>query len=313
MTPDRFFTLLLALHERQSTTTTELARRTGISVRTAVRDLQWLQEAGFPIHVQRGRTGGVTLLPGGALDISRLTPNERDHLGLAGLDDQQRDRLGATTDSARAHQKVARGNATPGLLPLSTVVTTDNQPWFRTESAGTLPAELTGELRRGVRLRLRYRRSSESETSWHTVDPYGLLAKAGRWYLIADKNSSPRLFALERINDWTALRTRRRIRAGATLRSVADQLTSTWESTRDIAVEAQLRRKQLDRAQRMLGTQLTVHGDATAEWIRITVGCRESEDVRALLPFADDLTVLGPPEARTRIRDLAAATYRQYE
>jgi len=313
MTPDRFFTLLLALHERQSTTTAELARRTGISVRTAVRDLQWLQEAGFPIHVQRGRAGGVTLLPGGALDISRLTPDERDHLGLTGLDDQQRDRLGATTDSARAHRKVARGSTTSGLLPLSTVVTTDNQPWFRTEPAGTSPAELTGELRRGVRMRLNYRRSSESEPSWRTVDPYGLLAKAGRWYLVADENGSPRLFSLERITKWTSLRSPRRLRTGTTLRSIADQLTSTWETAGKIAVEAELRRKQRERAQRLLGTQLTVHGDATAEWIRITVTCRELEDVRALLPFADDLTVLGPPEARTRIRDLATAIYRQYD
>ncbi|WP_121842240.1 YafY family protein, partial [Streptomyces sp. S5] len=94
MTPDRFFALLLALQTRRDpVTTTDLAAETGVSVRTVLRDLRWLQDAGFPVLVERGRWGGVTLLPGGALDTARLTPAERDQLALHGLDDRQR--LGA--------------------------------------------------------------------------------------------------------------------------------------------------------------------------------------------------------------------------
>src|SRR5690606_15577612 len=85
MTPDRFFSLLIALQSRETVTTTDLAAELGISVRTVFRDVQWLQDAGFPILVRRGRWGGVTLLPGGALDLARLTPTERDHLALSGL------------------------------------------------------------------------------------------------------------------------------------------------------------------------------------------------------------------------------------
>lgn len=313
MTPDRFFSLLLALQSRHGITTAQLADRLGVSARTVIRDIQWLQEAGFPVHVQRGRTGGVTLLPGGALDISRLTPSERDHLTLNGLDDRQRQRLGTAADSERARQKVAPAKTAQALLSLSEVVTTDNQPWFEPESDhGVTPAELVADLRRGVRLRLRYRRSAEPQPTWCVVDPYGLLAKAGRWYLVADEHAAPRLFLLGRISEWRPLRSPRRLRSGATLHSVAAQLTSKWEAPGGIAVHCELNARQLDRAQRILGSRMTVHEPVAEGRIRITVACRELEAVRQLLQFGDHMTVVDPPEARTRIRELAAQTLQQY-
>jgi predicted DNA-binding transcriptional regulator YafY len=65
VTSDRFFSLLLALQSRETMTTADLAAQVGVSVRTVLRDLQWLQEAGFPLLIRRGRWGGVTLLPVG--------------------------------------------------------------------------------------------------------------------------------------------------------------------------------------------------------------------------------------------------------
>jgi len=43
VTPDRFFSLLLTLQSRETTTTADLAAQVGVSVRTVLRDLQWLQ------------------------------------------------------------------------------------------------------------------------------------------------------------------------------------------------------------------------------------------------------------------------------
>src|ERR1700730_11847947 len=96
-----FFSLELPQQSRQTTTTADLAAQVGVSVRTVLRDLQWLQEAGFPLLIRRGRWGGVPLLPGGMLDTSRLTSSERDHLALYGLDDMQREQLGAAADTRR--------------------------------------------------------------------------------------------------------------------------------------------------------------------------------------------------------------------
>ncbi|GIE76436.1 hypothetical protein Aph02nite_23860 [Actinoplanes philippinensis] len=165
MNADRFFALLLALQSRETTTTADLAAYLGVSVRTVLRDLQWLQEAGFPLLIRRGRWGGVTLLPGGSLDTSRLTAEERDHLALYGLDDVQRAQLGAAAGTRRARQKMHSALRPPNIdvLPLSAVVTTDNRSWYSRDAEGLPPVALVGDLRRGVRLRIRYRRSAESE------------------------------------------------------------------------------------------------------------------------------------------------------
>ncbi|GAB3213259.1 helix-turn-helix transcriptional regulator [Marinactinospora thermotolerans] len=314
MTPDRFFSLLLALQTRESSTTSDLAAQVGVSVRTVLRDLRWLQEAGFPLLIRRGRRGGVTLLPGGALDTSRLTPDERDHLVLRGLDDRQHEQLGATADGRRALRKVRSGAVASdtATLPLSAVVVTDNSPWFSRPPEGTPPAALLGDLRRAVRLRIRYRRSTQSEGTWRVVDPYGLLAKAGRWYLVADHSGRPRLYALERLIEWQPLRVPRRPRPGVGLADAAAELTAGWEGAAGLRVQAELDQRQLDRARRILGSRLTVHPATAADRVRVTVAVQGLEGLHSLLQFGDSLTVTGPPEARERIRLLAEGIVRQY-
>ncbi|MFC7469719.1 WYL domain-containing protein [Actinomadura keratinilytica] len=73
------------------------------------------------------------------------------------------------------------------------MVTTDSRPWFWSGTQGLEPSALVGDVRRGVRLRIRYRRAAEAAPAWQLVDPYGLLAKAGRWYLVADRSGTPPL------------------------------------------------------------------------------------------------------------------------
>ncbi|MEU4487308.1 WYL domain-containing protein [Streptomyces purpurascens] len=314
VTPDRFFSLLLALQSRETTTTAELAAQVGVSVRTVLRDVQWLQEAGFPLLVRRGRWGGVTLLPGGLLDTSRLTPNERDHLALYGLDEMQREQLGAMADTQRAHQKV-RSTLRPsstGALPLSAVVTTDNSPWFSRDAEGLPPAALVGDLRRGVRLRICYRRSEETEPTWRIIDPYGLLAKGGRWYLVADSAGRPHLHALERLVDWEPMRAVRRLRPGATLDGVAAELTARWENPNTFRIHAELDLDQLGRARRILGRRLTVRDAAGTRRVSIAVTGQNVEVVRLLLQFGDSVTVTDPVEAREHIRQLTRQILQKY-
>lgn len=51
-----------------------------------------------------------------------------------------------------------------------------------------------------MRLRLRYRHGGQRETRTYTVDPYGLVAKAGVWYLVADRRGRPRPFRADRVS-----------------------------------------------------------------------------------------------------------------
>lgn len=198
------------------------------------------------------------------------------------------------------------------MLPISAVVSTDNRPWFGPRVSGAEPSALVGDVRRGVRLRIRYRRSGETEPTWQLVDPYGLLAKAGRWYLVADRAGAGRLFSLERLADWEPTRAARRLREGVGLTDVVEELTARWETVDAIDVHAVLAGRQLERARRLLGSRLTVHAPTDGAEVAITVACREWEDVRQLLPFADDVTVTEPPAARERLRELAERIVRTY-
>lgn len=303
MTPDRCFSLLLALRSRADTTVAALAEETGVSERTVMRDLRWLQDAGFPVLARRGRYGGVSMLPGGALDTSRLTPHEREHLALTGLDDDQRRRLGVEEISVRARRKVA-ARPGDGLIAVGDLVVSDNRPWFGREPEGVSPAALIGDLRRGVRLKVHYERAGRP-AQWRTVDPYGLLAKGGRWYLIADEAGEPRLLNLLKIDRWEPLRTARRLRPGVRLTEVAADLTSGFETGGDLDVHLRIQGYQVERAQRLLGSRLALgepEPDGTTPGV---LRCRVLEDVRQLLAFADSVTVTGPPEARERVKSLA--------
>ena len=315
MTPDRFFALMLLLESRDAVTTQELASALGVSLRTITRDLNWLRDAGLPVTTHRGRLGGVTMLPGSGLDLTRLTPGEREHLSLTGLDDTQRAELDASVESRRALSKIdaARSRRVHELLPLTDVVHVDSRPWLRTQASGTTPASLIGSVRRGRRLRIEYDSPREPCPRDLVVDPYGLFAKAGIWYLVADCAQVPRLYRLERITAWEEVDRPRRIRENQTLATVAAALVDQWEHTHAIEVSATVDQTQFERARRIFGHRLVCDGhEASATGREVTIRFPHLEDVRALLPFGSAITVHGPAEARAHLRALATDLARHY-
>ncbi|WP_433617802.1 helix-turn-helix transcriptional regulator [Dactylosporangium sp. CA-139114] len=315
MTPDRFFALMLLLESRDGATTQELASALGVSLRTITRDLNWLRDAGLPVTAHRGRLGGVTMLPGSGLDLTRLTPGERDHLALIGLDEQQRAELNASVESRRALAKIAatQSRRVHELLPLSDVVYVDSRPWRQTRASGTTPASLIGSVRRGRRLLIEYDSPRESDPRDVVVDPYGLLAKAGTWYLVADCARVPRMYRLERIATWKEADQPRRIRENQTLATVAAALIEQWEHNHAIEVSATIDQTQIERAQRIFGLRLVRDDhEESATGHKVTIRFLHLEDVRALLPFGSAITVHGPTEARAHLRDLATDLAHHY-
>ncbi|MFF1723445.1 helix-turn-helix transcriptional regulator [Streptomyces sviceus] len=315
MTPDRFFSLMLLLASRNAVTTQELASALGVSLRTITRDLNWLRDAGLPVTAQRGRLGGVTMLPGAGLDLTRLTPDERDHLSLTGLDEKQRAELNASVESHRALSKIAAAQARRAheLLPLTDVVHVDSRPWLRAGTSGATPASLIGPVRRGRRLRIEYDSPHESCSRILVVDPYGLLAKAGTWYLVADCARAPRMYRLERITAWTAVDQPRRIRENQTLATVSAALVDQWEHNHAIEVSATIDQTQIERAQRIFGQRLVQDDyEESAAGHKVTIRFLHLEDVRALLPFGSSITVHGPTEARAHLSHLATNLAHHY-
>lgn len=73
---DRVLGILLFLRSRSSVSAGELARQFAVSPRTIYRDLERLSALGVPLYAERGRQGGVRLLPGYFLPPLMFTQQE---------------------------------------------------------------------------------------------------------------------------------------------------------------------------------------------------------------------------------------------
>lgn len=309
MKASRLLHFLLLLQTRQRMTTTELAERLEVSRRTVLRDVEALSMAGVPVYAERGRNGGIVLLPGARLNASHLEPRELEALSVTGLDRAQLERLGLSAVRESASRKIAaRQTAVPGspnLPRLADLVLVDSTSWLANSKTEVDVADLASALRHRRRMRIQYRRSAEEQASTHEVDPYGIVAKSGRWYLIADDQGTGRLFALERLSAYETLDTPAALRPGQTLRTLWAALKERTEKTGRVAVTVLLREYRLDLARRILGTRIHEVSDTKDGWCTVVVRYPDIESVRQLLQFGDHIEILAPETARVRIRQLA--------
>lgn len=302
--------MLLLLQTRQRLTTTELAERLEVSRRTVLRDVEALSAAGVPVFAERGRNGGIVLLTSARLNASHLDLGELEALSVAGLDDELLERLGLTAAHETAVRKMAAREAAapgaPNVTRLADLVLVDSGAWLADPGTEVDVAELAWALRHRRQLRIQYRRSADTKTSPRVVDPYGLVAKAGRWYLIADVQGAGRLFALERLTHYELLDAPATLRPGQNLRTVWAALKERTESPGRVSVTVHLRESRLDLARRILGTRIRTVSPGDKGWCTVVVRYPDVESVRQLLQFGDHIEVRAPEAARERIRQLAS-------
>lgn len=303
----RLLSLLLVLQTRQRMTSVELAERLEVSARTILRDVEALSTAGVPVYAERGRHGGIVLLPGARLNASHLEPAEMDSLSLAGLDSIQREQLGITAAHDMAIRKIDARRAAGATVgtSLAELVIVDNSGWLAPGAGELNVADLALALRSRPRLRIDYRRSGAEHATSRVVDPYGLATKSGRWYLVADDDQTAKLFNLDRLEHYEALSEPAAIRPDQDLRSVWAELKQRTEAPGQVNVTVRLRESRVDLARRILGTRLSDAAPVDDGWRLMTVSYPEVESVRQLLQFGDHIEVLAPERARQRIAELA--------
>lgn len=178
----RVMDMLLLLQRRGRLTAGQLATALEVSERTVLRDVEALSEAGVPLVTSRGAGGGIELLDGFQTRLTGLTPQEAACLLLVGQP-QVAHRLGLGAPTRSAGLKLA--NALPQQLAehaesLHGWFLHDPDPW----AGHRIP---NGELRR-IASAIHRRRRVElhlSDGAPRTVEPLGLVLKAGSWHLVA--------------------------------------------------------------------------------------------------------------------------------
>jgi predicted DNA-binding transcriptional regulator YafY len=163
------------------------------------------------------------------------------------------------------------------------------------------------------RLRLSYRHSGTAGPRTYTVDPYGLVAKAGVWYLVADHRTRPRLFRADRVHEATVLPDDVRRRPGAELADVWETLRKgVEERRRGLEVTARVRRDRLELFRRINAPWLTAEDDRDGDWVTVRLAYDVLGEARQLLQFGAYVEVLDPPDVRTELARAAASVLDLY-
>ncbi|MGV9633255.1 helix-turn-helix transcriptional regulator [Nocardia rhamnosiphila] len=318
MRASRLVSILLLLQNRERMTAQELADALEVSVRTVYRDMEALGAAGVPLYGESGHDGGYRILGGFRTRLTGLTVDEADSLFLTGIPTAAAE-LGMGAVAPVVQLKLMASLPTELRDRAGRIAQRfhlDAPGWYHEADRTPHLGAVADAVWNSRIVWMRYLRWTEPHEITRTVQPYGLVLKAGHWYLVASTAENIRTYRISRIVDLDVLDERfdlpdgfdlagywgdylkdfdaRRHRDTATLRlspEVFRRLPYLWDPA---AVEA-------------------AHRSATADadgWTRVTIPIESAEQtLPELLELGADAEILGPPALRAHlIRTLDAMT-----
>ncbi len=323
MRASRLLSVLLLLHTRGRLSAQQLAAELEVSVRTVYRDVEALSAAGVPVYALRGRTGGFELLAGYRTRLTGLSADEADAVFLAGLPGAAADLgLGDVLTATRLKLLAA---LPPELRERAERIRDrfhlDAPGWERTaDSPPCLPA-VADAVWSQHRLDVRYERANRSVVE-RTLEPLGLVLKAGVWYAVArvpGDARGPRTYRLSRVR-------------------AAAALEQSFDRPEGFVLEKHWADYQRDYEQRLFRGSATVRLSPAGRQLLFLVGSVAAraghaamrapgddgwavttlpiESVphaqHALLQLGADVEVLAPPELRAAIAESARAMLERY-
>jgi len=279
----RLVSLLLLLQTRGQLTAADIAERLEVSVRTVHRDVDSLAAAGVPVEALRGPAGGYRLAGGYRTRLTGLTGDEAEALFAAGMPGPAAE-LGLGGELAAARLKLLA--ALPSELQeratrAQRLFHLDARGWFRAEDSVPHLPELASAVWRGCRVRIRYREGNR--VVQRTIDPLGLVLKAGAWYLVAHRVAGMRVYRVSRVASVRALEETCERPDGFDLSAYWHEWSRAFEQSRP-------------------RVEVTVRGP---KGVRAMTFESLGEAQRELLRFGTDLEVIEPVELRTRIAKTA--------
>ena len=321
MRADRLLSLLMLLQARGRMTAKELARELEVSRRTVYRDISALCISGVPIYSEAGRDGGYALLDSYRTSLTGLTENEVRALfsisipeSLSELD------LGRELKAALLKLSAALPDAQrQDEAHARKRVFLDSSPWSQdtspTPHLQTVYQAVWGDQRLFITFRLPF---ADVELE-HLVSPYGLVSKAGVWYLVyercgirvqrvadfLDARLSPDGFERPRNFDlptfwmeWRATRREMSAQYRATVR-VSQEIVPRLERTFGKVVDEQIAASELS---------------SDWDWITLVLPFWSLESAREeILGFGGAMEVLGPLALRRSVEDFASQVVSLYQ
>jgi predicted DNA-binding transcriptional regulator YafY len=187
MRASRLVSILLLLQTRSRLTAQQLAEILEVSVRTIYRDVQALHAAGVPLYGDPGADGGYRLVEGYRTRLTGLNADEAKTLFLAGVPGAAAE-LGLGTVLATARLKLQAAlpaELADGAARISERFFLDAPGWYYDPESSPSLAAVADAVWHERRIRVRYRRWRAPTDVTRTLDPHGIVLKAGTWYLVA--------------------------------------------------------------------------------------------------------------------------------
>jgi len=311
MRADRLLAVMLLLQRRKLVTITELARRLEVSTRTVHRDLEALGAAGIPVYTQPGRGGGVGMLESYRTDLTGLSLGEAELLPLLGLGDALT-AMGLRSSLAQTETKVL------AALPqaqreraeeLRRRIHVDLGAWWHGTEVVEEMSTLTQAVFTSQRLKVRYARPGADRPVARTLDPLGLVLKAGVWYLIANAGSGePRTYRASRVVEAELLEEHFTppddFDLAAFWSARAEEFQNTGTSYQVVV------RATPHATQGLRGDTEPPEDDWTR--VELTFGTKHHA-LRRLLSFGEEVIVESPEEVRVEIARVASEVLARYK
>ncbi|EDP66739.1 predicted transcriptional regulator [alpha proteobacterium BAL199] len=317
MRANRLLSILILLQSRGRLTADVLAAEFEVSVRTIYRDIDELSAAGVPVYADRGPGGGYQLLDGYRTRLTGLTSGEAETLLLVGLPGAAAD-LGLAEPAAMARLKLlaavpaAHGD---GAARIGDRFHLDPLDWYRRATPPPHLPAIAQAVWSERRIAICY--ESWSATVQRTLDPLGLVLKAGSWYLAARAERGIRTYRIAKVQTLEVLAERFVYPSGFDLAAHWRNETKRFETVLQRA-KATLRVSStaLERLDR-LGADIVdavLQAAPDAEGWRQATAPIESLDHAAglLLGFGDEIEVLEPPALRRRLAELSGTVVALY-
>lgn len=194
MQMNRLFEIIYILLNKKSTTAKELAEHFNVSQRTIYRDIDLLGLSGIPVYTERGKGGGISLLPDFVLNKSILSEQEQNEIlsALQGLSNIKT----AETDQV--------------LKKLSTIFNKNTVRWMEVDFSdwGFINGRAFHDFKTAI---LEHRiaefdyYSTYGEKTHRRIEPIQLWFKSKAWYIkgFCLLRQDIRLFKLSRVRNLT--------------------------------------------------------------------------------------------------------------
>ena len=316
MRAERLLSIMMLLQSRGQMTARALADELCVSERTIYRDVEALCAAGVPVYTEHGPGGGFALLDSYRTNLTGMTEDELRALFMLSVP-APLERLGVSQELRSALLKLSA--ALPGERRANETLVQQrfllDWAWFQTDE----PVPNLHVLQQGVwqdrKVKISYRLPLGVGMDNLQIDPYGLVAKAGAWYLVAARAGYPVVYRVANLLDAVLCEE-------TFARSTAFDLAAFWQAwcagyeRERVSYPVRVRvAPQMLPLLRLYFSQVEEPGEPEVDgWVKMTLRFESLENARGkLLAAGRAVEVLEPEALRYSLIDYAQQFVSFYE